>query len=108
MNEPLFRESDFPLESKVIYFFSKNFTGKEEVTVKREELEITIGENLTPQKVSFLIRALKKFGITTTSEMTSSHDEKLTFVISKPDTKKLLESWQAIRRKKTATPIIIA
>jgi hypothetical protein len=110
MNRPLFEEKDFPLESKVLRFIAENFTGEREMTVRRKELEKTIGENLTPQKVGFLTQALKKFGIKTTSKVISSRDdnEKLTFVTTEPDLKKLSEVWQAIQRKKTATPIIIA
>ena len=109
MNKPLFKEDDFPLESKVLYFLSENFSGRE-ITVRRKEIENAIGEKLTSQKVSFLIQALKKFGVIVTSKILSSHknDEELTFVITKPNTEELSKAWQTIQEKKTATPIIIA
>ncbi len=101
-------ESDFPLESKVMRFLAEKFAVRRKTTIEREELEKVIGENLTPKKVGSLIQALKKFGIKTTSEIISPHNEKLTFVVGKPDIEKLLKSQQATQREKTATPIIIA
>ena len=109
MNKPLFKESDFPLEGKVMRYLAENFTEKRKITIRREELEEIIGENLTSRKVGSLIQGLKKFGIKTTSEITYSHndDEKLTFVVVKPNIEKLLKSRQRVQGE-TSTPIIIA
>ena len=108
MSKALFKESDFLLGAKVMRFLAERFTESEKVTIGRSEIEKAIKEKLTSKKVGLLTQALKGFGIKTTSEMVSSHEEKLTFVIGKPNIKKLSESWQAVQRKKTATLIIVA
>ena len=106
--EMLLTEEGYLLARKVAYWLKQSGKEKSIAVVKRMELEKFIGETLKPAKISDLTQAfIRIIGVKITSEMDSLENEWLTFTTIEPNWKKLREL-EELRKKRNATPIIIA